>query len=124
MNFSQQISAAYKIFVKEKDITLQGVSNLALIEDEFEDLLFSTPSIKKKFAQTLRYNYNEVPEVVKRYNKEAKAYVRDHPVHQKKEDNFSFEMTEQLALSLSNANTEEAQYEKKKKLSPRSNQRA
>ena len=33
-------------------------------------------------------------------------------------------MSEALALSLSNANTEEEKYEKKKKLSPRSNQRA
>lgn len=72
---------------------------------------------------TNRYNYNEIPDIVKRFNKEAKAYVRDHPVHQKKEENFSFEMTEALALSLSNAN-EEGYNDKKKKLSPRSNQRA
>ena len=81
--------------------------------------MFTTTSIRKKIAQTNRY-FTEVPEIVKKFNKEAKAYVRDHPVHQKREDNFSFEMTEALALSLSNANGEE-QYEKKKKLSPRSN---
>ena len=49
----------------------------------------------------------ETSEVIKRMTKEAKAYVREHPLNnQKKEDTYSSEMQEALAIAGANASGE------------------
>ena len=65
----------------------------------------------------------ETSDVIKRFTKEAKAYVRDHPLNnQKKEDAYTTEMAEALALAGANANDGGSMpsANPKRKLSPRS----
>lgn len=57
----------------------------------------------------------EVPEVLKRFTKEAKAYVREHPLAVNKRDDYSIEMADALALAAMNAEAIG-----KRKLSPKS----
>jgi hypothetical protein len=62
--------------------------------------------------------------VLKRFSKEAKAYVKDHPLaHNRNDEPYSLAMSEEIALCGANA-TDAAVDTKKKKLSPRSYQRA
>lgn len=82
------------------------------------------PQAADKLARDLRQTALDPSDVLKRFSKEAKAYVKDHPLaHGRKDEAYSLEMSEEIALCGANA-TEASVDTKKKKLSPRSYQRA
>lgn len=86
MNFEKKLSEAYLDFKAsmdrkakqraEKDAKpTKPALDLPVVEDEFEDLLFQGAQAQASIMWQLKGE----PEMLKKFQKDAKAYVRDHP---------------------------------------------
>lgn len=86
MNFEKKLSEAYLDFKAsmdrkakqraEKDAKpTKPAHDLPVVEDEFEDLLFQGAQAQANIMWQLKGD----PEMLKKFQKDAKAYVRDHP---------------------------------------------
>ena len=113
MNFSQKVSASYKDFMQTHGPQILKPTQ---VEDECEDMLFQLPQAVARVKEHLKPSL-EMPELLKRFTKEAKAYVRQHPLANKQKEEYSMQMSEAITLSGSNADEERTM---KRKLSPKS----
>lgn len=116
--------------MKPKEAGFRGqllAHGLPVLEEEYEDMLYTSARAQPTLVRLLKPNSAlETSDVIKRFTKEAKAYVREHPLNnQKKEDAYTTEMAEALALAGANANdgTVVPSGNPKRKLSPRSHGR-
>ena len=86
MNFEKKLSEAYLDFKASMDRKAKQraeketkpskpVHDLPVVEDEFEDLLFQGAQAHANIMWHLKGE----PEMLKKFHKDAKAYVRDHP---------------------------------------------
>ena len=87
MNFEKKLSEAYLDFMASVDKKAaklkverevrphKSLQCLPLVENDFEDLLFQGAQAQSRIAWQLKGE----PELLKKFQKDAKAYVRDHP---------------------------------------------
>jgi hypothetical protein len=88
MNFEKKLSEAYLDFAAsvdkkakqktEKELKPQKsllINGLPIVENDFEDLLYQGAQAQ----QRINWQLKGEPEMLKKFQKDAKAYVRDHP---------------------------------------------